>query len=136
MPAKAIHAAGSGYDFEEFFDIVLASDANDYNVTTMMDVREPDTIMLDDEDATLAMRTLSANDKRERPTHPPTEPGGTGTEGGQTPATGPTTPPTWNLNEVQTLDVRGASSTAALPIFVSVLVQPLVLAHANGFTSA
>ena len=136
MPAKAIHAAGSGYDFEEFFDIVLASDANDYNVTTLMGVREPDTSMLDDKDATLAMRTLSAHDKRERPTHPLTEPGGTGTEGGQTPATGPTTPPIWNLNEGQTLDVRGASSTAALPIFVSVLVQPLVLAHANGFTSA
>ena len=44
----------------------MASDANDYNVTTMMDVREPDTIMLDDKDAVLAMRTLSAHDKRER----------------------------------------------------------------------
>ena len=72
----------------------------------------------------------------ELPTHPPTEPGGTGTEGGETPATGPTTPPSWNLDEVQKPDGRGASSTAALPIFVSVRVQPLVLAHANGFTSA
>ena len=74
-----------------------------------------------------------------RPTRPPGEPGGTGTEELQKEGAlqgEERQPPTWNLEDSQTVDVRDCTSAAALLIFVSVLVQPLVLAHVNGFTSA
>ena len=43
------------------------------------------------------------------------------------------TPP---LMPEQTIDIRDATQAASVLIFVSMLVQPLVLAHADGFTTA
>jgi hypothetical protein len=68
-----------------------------------------------------------------RPTHPPTEPEATGIG---TEFEEDAVPPVQRLDAEQTVDIRSATNATALLIFVSVLVQPLVLAHADGFTSA
>ena len=36
----------------------------------------------------------------------------------------------------QTIDIRAATQAASVLFFVSMLVQPLILAHVNGFTAA
>jgi len=86
------------------------------------------------------------------PTHPPDWPLGTGTSlttltmGGRPPSdSGAESMEIEGENELMptphhaaehTVDVRAATEMTAILIFVSVLAQPLVFAHANGFTSA
>ena len=91
-----------------------------------------------DQYLTLGDATGGDDRARKRPTHPPeVRPVGTGTETvEEINEPEELNEPGWSPAEEHVIDVRSATSAAALLIFVSVLVQPLVLAHVDGFTTA